>query len=420
MQNRMKGARRPESSYVSSRVASIDAARGAAMLFVCLAHFANSYQFVSGADGVGGYLVIVGMLASPTFVTVSGLVAGFLSVTRSASFIKLQRKLLDRGLFLLIVGHTILAASGMATGRGFSDAFKIGYITDAIGFAVVLGPWLVSALRRRSRLVLAAVVYLLSWAAVLFWTPTGFAAIAKQYLIGIPNVADWTRGDFPLIPWFAVYLTGTVIGETLGQYYSARVEKSGHVFLAKVGAASLGFGLLAKGAFFLLHRSQPNFPQLHPALTDMLSSYQKFPPGPVYLTFFGGAGMLLVAAILEVGRRGAYPRSLNQLRQIGLASLFIYVAQFYLYSVILRDLRIPYGPFWPLLFIASLIILAKAAALWNSVEGNRFLTIGVGPLLEWNARRRTVASAPKSAQGAESLVDPAVVRERTATTAQIA
>lgn len=390
------------------------------MLFVCLAHFANSYQFASGADGVGEYLIIVGMLASPTFVTVSGLVAGFLSVTRSASFVKLRRKLLDRGLFLLLVGHAILALSGMATGRGFSEALKIGYITDAIGFAVVLGPWLVSVLPRKSRLVLAAVVFLFSWAAVLFWTPTGFGAIAKQYLIGIPNLADWTRGDFPLIPWFAVYLTGTVIGETVGHYYSARSEKRGHLFLTKVGAASLSVGLVAKGAFFLLRRSQPNFAQVHPALTDMLSSYQKFPPGPVYVTFFGGAGMLMVAGILEAGRRGAYPRALNQLRQIGLASLFIYVAQFYLYSVILRGLRIPYGPFWPLLFIASLLILAKAAALWNSVEGNRFLTIGVGPLLEWRAARRTVAPAPQIAQGAESLLDGAVVRDHSPTTAQIA
>ena len=73
------GAPARKSTYGSSRVASIDSARGAAMLFVCLAHFANAYQFVSGADASGMYLVLIGMVASPTFVIVSGFVAGFLS-----------------------------------------------------------------------------------------------------------------------------------------------------------------------------------------------------------------------------------------------------------------------------------------------------------------------------------------------------
>ena len=49
------------------------------MLFVCLAHFDNAYQALS-ASTAGSYLVILGMVASPTFVTVSGLVAGFLAV----------------------------------------------------------------------------------------------------------------------------------------------------------------------------------------------------------------------------------------------------------------------------------------------------------------------------------------------------
>src|SRR5205814_9108063 len=166
--------------YGSSRVASIDAARGAAMLFVCLAHFANAYHFVSGADDTGGYIVMIGLIASPTFVTVSGLVAGFLAVTRSSSFAALRRKLFDRGLFLLVVGHAILALSGIVTGRGFSAAYRVGYITDVIGFAVMLGPALVASLQARSRLLLAMSVFALSLAAVFLWIPTdGLPALAK-------------------------------------------------------------------------------------------------------------------------------------------------------------------------------------------------------------------------------------------------
>jgi len=44
------------------------------MLFVCMAHFAYSYLFIAGAGVAGADLASVGMVASPTFVAVSGMV----------------------------------------------------------------------------------------------------------------------------------------------------------------------------------------------------------------------------------------------------------------------------------------------------------------------------------------------------------
>ena len=366
------------------------------MLFVCLAHFANSYLFVSGADDVGVYVVRVSMLASPTFVTVSGLVAGFLAVTRTSSFTRLRRKLLDRGAFLLLVGHGVLALSGVATGQGFATAYRVGYITDAIGFAVMVGPWLVASVRPRSRLLLAALVFALSWCAVFWWMPhEAIAAGVKHYFIGNQNPGDFTRGNFPLIPWLAVYLAGTVIGERLGNYYVGKKEGRGHLFLARVGIVSIGLAMAVKIGEILFRNSVPVFTQVHPDVVSFLSSYQKFPPGPFYVTFFGGVGIVLVAGILEAGRRGMQPLLLNQLRQIGLASLFIYILEFYLYGVVFRGLRLPYTPLWPVLFLVSIVILAKAAASWNEREGNRYLTVGIDPFLKWNERRRLTLGTGK-------------------------
>ena len=382
----------PDSHYASSRVGSIDAARGAAMLFVCLAHFSGAYFFDAGAGDTGEYLILIGMLASPTFVTVSGLVAGFLAVTRSGSFVQLRQKLIDRGLFLLVVGHVVLALTGAFAGRGFVHAYKVGYITDVVGFAVILGPWLVSVLKARLRIILAAGVFVSSWIAVFFWEPSGgIAAAAKHHLIGFPDLANSTSGDFPIFPWFAVYLAGTVIGERLGEYYRSKRQHVGHMMLARLGAIALTLGVAAKVALHVIRAGSPALERVHPVLMFSVSSYQKFPPGPVYLVLFGGAGMLLVAAILEAGRRGMQPFFLNQLRQIGLASLFIYIVQFYVYVVVLRSLRLPYTPFWPLLFLFSIVFLAKAAAVWNAREGNRFLTVGVAALLRVVERRKQSA-----------------------------
>jgi uncharacterized membrane protein len=370
----------------SSRVASIDAARGTAMLFVCLAHFTNSYFFLNGREDIGGNLVAIGMVASPTFVAVSGLVAGFLAVTRGSSFAHLRRKLIDRGLFLILAGHLVLALTGLVTGKGFIRAYRVEYITDAIGFAILIGPWLVATVSGRSRLLLAAMLFVLDWCVILFWAPSeGIPALLKQYLFGVVSPGKWelTAGGFPALPWTAVYLVGTLIGERVGSYYIGNRQANAHLLLAKLGMLSVLSTLGIKTGLVFLKRSAPLFAQAHPTLTHLLSFYQKFPPGPVYLCFFGGVGMLLVAGILEVGRRGAQPFLMNQLRQIGLASFFVYIVQFYVYGVVERSLRLPYTPFWPLIFLSSLVLFDIVANVWNPVVVNRFLSVGIESLSEW-------------------------------------
>jgi uncharacterized membrane protein len=373
--------------HSSSRVASIDAARGSAMLFVCLAHFTNSYFFLNGQERIGDHLVAIGMLASPTFVIVSGLVAGFLAVTRRSSFSDFRRKLIDRGLFLLLAGHVILAVSGARFVRGY----KVEYITDAIGFAILIGPWLVTKLAARSRVLLAVTIFAFDWCAILFWAPSGgITALAKQYLVGSVDGGRWqdSAGGFALIPWFAVYVLGTVIGERVGSYYAGKRPGAAHQFLAKVGIASVMCAIAIRIGSAFLSRPAALFTQAHPTLLHFLSVYQKFPPGPIYLCFFGGAGMLLVATVLDAEHRGFAPWLLNQLAQLGQASFFVYVIQYYVYGVVLHALRLPYTPFWPLIFLFTIAQLALVAAAWNWKEGNRFLTVGLGALLDRADRRR--------------------------------
>lgn len=383
----------------SSRVASIDAARGAAMLFVCLAHFTNSYFFQNGQERIGDKLVAIGMLASPTFVIVSGLVAGFLAVTRRSSFPHFRRKLVDRGLFLLLAGHLILAVSG----AGFVHSYEVEYITDAIGFAILFGPWLVATLAPRSRLLLAVTIFAVDWCAILFWAPSdGLRALAKQYLVGVVGGGAWedTAGGFALIPWFAVYVVGTVIGERVGTYYAGKSRRAAHLFLARVGITSVLCALGVKIGSTFLTRSAPLFRQAHPTLLHFISIYQKFPPGPIYLCFFGGAGMLLVAAVLEAAHSGFAPWLLNQLRQLGQASFFVYVIQFYVYGVVLHALRLPYTPFWPLIFLFTIALLVLVATPWNWKEGNRFLTVGIGALFDRaDRRRRDIRGRPIAVDG---------------------
>jgi prepilin signal peptidase PulO-like enzyme (type II secretory pathway) len=98
--------------------------------------------------------------------------------------------------------------------------------------------------------------------------------------------------------------------------------------------------------------------------------------------------MLMVAAVLEAGHSGIAPWLMNQLRQLGQASFFVYVIQFYVYGIVLHTLRLPYTPFWPLIFLFTIALLVLVAIPWNWKEGNRFLTVGVGALFDRADRRR--------------------------------
>ena len=74
-----------------------------------------------------------------------------LLVTRRKSFPHFRRKLVDRGIFLLLVGHPVLAFMGVLAGTGFYNAYRVGYITDAIAIAIIIGQWLASTLSQRSK-----------------------------------------------------------------------------------------------------------------------------------------------------------------------------------------------------------------------------------------------------------------------------
>jgi uncharacterized membrane protein len=370
------------------------------MIFVCLAHFTDSYHFVAGADAAGAYLLAIAMLASPTFMLVSGSVTGFLSVTRRNSFPYLRRRLLDRGVFLLLIGHPVLASSGWFNGVGLETTLKRGYITDVIAVAIIVGPALVAKLRARSRLLLAGLLFSLDWVAIFKWTPQSHAVeIFKHYFIGIvdPGAYGINFSAFPVLPWFALYLVGTVIGERLGSIYLTEGKRQGHVFLTRIGLATAGVAVAAKTLNVVLKHSA-TFPRQHPDAMRLLSSYQKFPPSPTYILFYAGFGLLIVAAVFEIERRGHFKFFMRQLRQIGEASLVVYAVQFYVYTVVVRGLRLPYSPLWPIGFAVTIAFLAMSATLWNTYLGNSLLTVGLTGALNRRAARKQLLKSHRDGE----------------------
>src|SRR5665213_2210872 len=77
------GRRAPMSGSQSTRWEAIDAARGIAMFFVCVAHFGSGYFASIGEPARQTLTDRIGMVASPTFMLISGMMLGMLASARS-------------------------------------------------------------------------------------------------------------------------------------------------------------------------------------------------------------------------------------------------------------------------------------------------------------------------------------------------
>jgi hypothetical protein len=78
---------------------------------------------------------------------------------------------------------------------------------------------------------------------------------------------------------------------------------------------------------------------------------------------------------------------------LGRSSLFVFVLQFFVYYVVIFLLRLPFTPWWPLYYLASIAVIAVAARVWYVADCNRFVTVRAGDIAAW-ARAHFSPSPP--------------------------
>lgn len=354
----------------SARIGFIDAARGAAMFFVFLSHFGDAY-FQSDPDAAW-VTEHVGMIASPTFMTISGLLLGVVYHT-SPSFQQFQQKLFDRALFLLVMGH-LLTGLALLPPNGFRG-FAGVYMTDVIGLCFLVGPYVVTQVRPRHRLVVSAALYGASWALALLWQPRAqWLVIAKEIFVG--SCEDYSLVYvFPVIPWISVYLAATCFGERLGvRYRNGSQEQIGRLLLCAIFGSFL-FVAVIKACYKLLIAAE--ILSRDARFYALTAPFQKMPPSPVYLAFYGGLGLAMMLILFYwQGVKLMHPL-LAGISLLGRTSLFAFLLQFYIYYGLLWPFR-PYlrGP-WVLYFILSILIIWWTCWSWEKRGGTRYFTFGL-------------------------------------------
>jgi len=363
----------------SERELSIDFARGTAMLFVFLAHFSQELWDGSRASGVPLLLLQIGMVASPTFVLVSGLTLAFvLGRSRPDTRPLARLRVLDRALFILFVAHAVLVFSDVLLAP-YERAMRQVFITDLVALNLMLGLVLLPRTGRAGRLAVAVILYDLGWVIHFVWHPTRLGlAVAEEILTG-PNSSHALEYGFPVLQWAAVFLVGTVLGDA---FVSARTPEARHAWAIRLlrGGAGAAAAAVCLKAFLMI-------PEVHasvaarPELREFLSLFGKDPPSPIYLMFFGGIGACIIAVATLLSVDSWAPRLRAWVSVLGRNSLFAFLLQ----SAVFRDgiARVPLEGrpwLWPFAFVAATLFIWSGAWVWDRRGGNRWLTLGIGRL----------------------------------------
>lgn len=371
----------------SKRVTAIDATRGLAMLAVCVAHFGEDILDLRRTLGYG--FINFGHIATPLFLLLSGTIVGHLTSVTRESRARFSARLIDRGIFVMVVGHLLLAAgyaNSLVRHHTWSASlFRSIYITDVIGLGLCISGllWLRLEPTRRSLMAASMGLYALSWTIAML--NNQFPSALRLPMAIIFGAADTTGMGIeyavPVLPYLAIILAG----QALGQFASPKLSDSQNQL--KLGKKLLWWGVcattLALGIKIGWSIVQPGTGNaLLTTLNMTLSPVQKIPPGPNYLLFYGGAGIALLGLVLIVAARSVATRLIDSLAVVGRASFGLFVFQFFMYAVVIAGLPPPVrANQWWLCLTMSIIVLWCVAAVWDHINGNRWFTVGLRPIL---------------------------------------
>lgn len=355
-----------------ARVHAIDATRGVAMLAVFLAHFGESYLRRHGMPMARVYAV--SQLASPTFMLISGTLLGYFHVTRRERFGEVARSYLGRGLFLVTLGRVVILLFHIPMSYSPHAVVHWGFITDAIAVCLMIGPAVVARTTARTRVLMAVLLYVISWFAVLSWIPPGpLGHFVEETLFGphADGAAGWYTDMFPVLPWLGLFLVGSGFGERL-----AGMEALGGGRAAL--AARWGCGALLVGAALRMVGWWWGRPGEWLATLwsrGVFSPFAKLPPGPVYVFIYGGVGLLILAVLLAVEGTSVLATARGWLETVGRHSLILFIAQYGVYFALMGLLDLPYTPWWPALFAGTVVALMVFARWWDRRGWSRYLTV---------------------------------------------
>lgn len=355
------------------------------MLFVFLSHFGWVYFSQNGASDYLRISALIGQVASPAFMIISGMMLGYLYRTSGGDFAGIRAKLIDRALFLLTIGRVFILIAHIPAAGGLWAALHWGFITDAIAFSLIAGSILITLLEPKERILLAMGTFAVSSWLMVSWHPhSKLLWVVQETLVGTTGLRHLAF-IFPFLPWFSLYLASTCLGQHLGECQVAGQPMKAARTFRKIALAAVCLSLSLAASVVLLQSL--GLLETSGPLSQLTSPFHKLPPSLSFFLFYGGIGLLIACALfqLEQGHRARAYLTFTSL--LGRTSLFVFVVQYYLYFSLFFPARLPFSFVWPIYLALSVVLIGFVAKKWHEQNGNRLFTVGYSPKLD-----QTIAS----------------------------
>jgi len=382
------------------RLLSLDALRGVAVILMMEQHMGvwlwHLEDPARGAlEQAPAYMAINGLggLAAPTFITLAGAGTSLLVASRSAAGpANIDVTLLRRGLVLMGFGYLLnfLTPSWFSAGSWF--------VLHMMGFAIATAPlW-----RRLASPVLLALepaILALTVAAQTWLATPPFLDNSRMRDTELPGGAlrlALAEGQFPVLPWLGVFLTGMVVGRWLLAEQHARVAALARALLLG-GLALVGLDWAAGEvpALAFLHTDPWS------RVVTVRTSF--YPAGPGIVLLLQSGVLLMLAAALHIersrepdppsprepdppsagepGRPGA-PGRLEWFVSLGRASLTLLLV----HVVVFREISRPLGA-WQAFGRGTALAIIVAWLALSAVLTHAWRRVGYRFGAEWLLRR---------------------------------
>lgn len=368
------------------------------MVMVCVSHI--KHHFLETWPALHWLLVSTTRIATPVFLLLSGFVIRYLLRTDPRGNASIT--LIDRGLFLLLIAHSLLNLAQLPELGFVQWMFGRAVITDAVGIALLAAVLLRNASTRKLA-VLGTTLCLLGW--ILGMTLS--AQIEWKRLLGAVLFDMRETSDLPvdlaLVPYVGAFLIGMAISSSLHESLVTRQDGRIAKRLFRLGSVALGAALLG-GAAWHFGKDYVAAALGNAGLADFvrmtLDPRSKNPPSPAYFLFYGGAGLIGLAILFNGRPAGVVTPLIRVTSVLGRASLMCFVLQDWLMFVVpavfgFADLQsIAFWVFW---LGVCLVTLYFASRQWDAHRGNRLLTIGLKALARRQLAAREAAAHPGGA-----------------------
>ncbi|MGB1699465.1 MAG: heparan-alpha-glucosaminide N-acetyltransferase domain-containing protein, partial [Nannocystaceae bacterium] len=376
----------PDTSSTSPRVLTFDLLRGIAVLLMMEQHLGVwlwrgpdigkrvlDYPVLFGINILGGG-------AAPAFLMLAGVGATLFLARTSGSSLSIRRKVLVmRGLMILGFGYLL----SLLTPSWFT--LRSWYVLHLIGAAQVFS----ALLGRRPRVLALSCLFVLIATPIvqsLLSTPahmtnirmTGVdpARVSSGVLPGGHLRLALAEGQFPLLPWFAIFGWGALCGGIVDREEAPR-------WLARRGAVLATFGGLMVASYHLF-----KFPFALAAPRIFKLNIPFFPCTPAFILLIAGVLTMLMGLLLRQERRGQL-NFIGALCSLGRCSLSVLI----IHVVVFRELVRPLG-LWQACDVATasaILIMTLISSLWLARRWHRSqFRFGA----EWLLRKLAPTTAP--------------------------